>query len=113
VNCWLCRSFSSPPACGCHGHGRGHVAHCHDARGGASAAIIPLHAVTQLASNVSRAAFGWRDIDPAIAPAVLVGAAAGALYEKQDAAFWSSLAALCSTLIDINVHIVTATYYAS
>jgi len=43
-----------------------------------AAAIIPLHAVTQLASNMSRAAFGWRDIDLAIVPAVLVGAAAGA-----------------------------------
>ncbi len=41
-------------------------------------AIIPLHAITQLASNVSRAAFGWRDIDSGIIPAVLVGALAGA-----------------------------------
>jgi len=43
-----------------------------------AAAILPLHAATQLASNVSRAAFGWRDIDPGIIPAVLVGAVAGA-----------------------------------
>ena len=40
--------------------------------------ILPLHAVTQLASNVSRAAFGWRDIDLGIIPAVLVGTLAGA-----------------------------------
>jgi len=40
--------------------------------------IIPLHAVTQLASNVSRAAFGWRNIDPGIIPAFLVGAVMGA-----------------------------------
>lgn len=40
--------------------------------------ILPLHAVTQLASNVSRAAFGWRDIDARIIPAILCGAAAGA-----------------------------------
>jgi uncharacterized protein len=43
-----------------------------------SSAILPLHAVTQLASNVSRAAFGWRDIDRAIIPAILCGAVAGA-----------------------------------
>ncbi len=43
-----------------------------------AAAIIPLHAVTQLASNVSRAGFGWRDIELGIIPAVLVGALAGA-----------------------------------
>jgi uncharacterized membrane protein YfcA len=40
--------------------------------------IIPLHAATQLASNVSRAAFGWRDIDPGIIPAFLAGAVMGA-----------------------------------
>jgi uncharacterized protein len=40
--------------------------------------ILPLHAATQLASNVSRAAFGWRDIDASIIPAFLVGAVAGA-----------------------------------
>lgn len=43
-----------------------------------AAAILPLHAATQLASNVSRAGFGWRDIDPGIIPAFLVGAVAGA-----------------------------------
>jgi uncharacterized membrane protein YfcA len=40
-------------------------------------AILPLHAVTQLASNVSRAGFGWRSIDPAIIPAFTIGALAG------------------------------------
>lgn len=40
--------------------------------------ILPLHALTQLASNASRAAFGWRDIDPTIIPAILLGALAGA-----------------------------------
>jgi len=40
--------------------------------------ILPLHAVTQLASNVSRAAFGWRDIDVGIIPAIALGAVAGA-----------------------------------
>jgi uncharacterized membrane protein YfcA len=43
-----------------------------------AAAILPLHAATQLASNLSRAAFGWRDIDPAIIPAFTLGALAGA-----------------------------------
>lgn len=43
-----------------------------------AAAILPLHAVVQLASNVSRAAFGWRDIDPGIIPAFVLGAVAGA-----------------------------------
>ncbi len=42
------------------------------------AAIIPLHAATQLASNVSRAAFGWREIDWSIIPAFTLGAVAGA-----------------------------------
>jgi uncharacterized membrane protein YfcA len=42
------------------------------------AAIIPIHAVTQLASNVSRAAFGWREIDRAMVVPVTVGAVAGA-----------------------------------
>lgn len=42
------------------------------------AAIIPLHAATQLASNVSRAAFGWRDIDRGIIPAFTLGALVGA-----------------------------------
>ncbi len=43
-----------------------------------TAAIIPLHAFTQLASNLSRAVFGWRDIDPTIIPAFTLGAIAGA-----------------------------------
>ena len=43
----------------------------------APAAIIPVHACTQLASNVSRAAFGWRHIDPAIIPAFALGALVG------------------------------------
>lgn len=42
-------------------------------------AILPLHAATQLASNASRAAFGWRHIDAGIVPAFVVGALAGAL----------------------------------
>lgn len=43
-----------------------------------AAAIIPLHALTQLASNLSRAAFGWREIDPAIIPGFSLGALVGA-----------------------------------
>lgn len=42
------------------------------------AAIIPVHACTQLASNVSRAIFGWRSIDPSIIPAFTAGAILGA-----------------------------------
>ncbi len=42
------------------------------------AAIIPIHAVTQLASNLSRAAFGWRHIDRAMVMPVAIGAVAGA-----------------------------------
>lgn len=38
------------------------------------AGIIPLHAATQLASNASRAVFGWRHIDLAIIPAFILGA---------------------------------------
>jgi len=41
-------------------------------------AIIPLHALTQLASNFSRAVFGWRDMDFSIIPGFLLGALAGA-----------------------------------
>lgn len=52
-------------------------------------AILPVHAVTQLASNLSRAGFGWRHIDPAILPAFTLGALAGAwlggeLYQGLD-----------------------------
>jgi uncharacterized membrane protein YfcA len=43
-----------------------------------AAAIIPIHAFTQLASNLSRAAFGWRDIEWAIVPAFTLGALLGA-----------------------------------
>ncbi len=41
-------------------------------------AIIPLHAATQLASNSSRAIFGWRHIDLRILPAFALGALLGA-----------------------------------
>lgn len=41
-------------------------------------ALLPLHAATQLASNASRAAFGWRAIDPGIIPAFVLGALLGA-----------------------------------
>ena len=44
-----------------------------------AAAIIPLHAVTQLASNGSRALFGWRHIDPTLLPPFLLGGVLGAL----------------------------------
>jgi uncharacterized protein len=43
-------------------------------------AILPLHAVTQLASNGSRLAIGWRNIDWRLVPALLAGAAAGAVF---------------------------------
>jgi len=43
-----------------------------------AAAILPLHAATQLMSNLSRAAFGWRDIDIAIVPAIAAGTLVGA-----------------------------------
>jgi uncharacterized membrane protein YfcA len=43
-----------------------------------AAAIIPLHAATQLASNGSRALFGWRHIDPSLILPFLGGALAGA-----------------------------------
>ena len=43
-----------------------------------AAAILPVHAVTQLASNLSRAALGWREIDGSLIPAFLAGAVAGA-----------------------------------
>ena len=45
-----------------------------------AAAIIPIHAITQLSSNVSRAAFGWRDIDWTLIPAVAIGSIAGAWF---------------------------------
>jgi uncharacterized membrane protein YfcA len=43
-----------------------------------AAAILPLHSLVQLASNVSRAAFGWRHIDWTLVPPITVGAIAGA-----------------------------------
>ena len=46
-------------------------------------AIIPLHSVAQLASNGSRALFGWRHIDVALIPAFTVGAIAGAWLGAQ------------------------------
>lgn len=43
-----------------------------------AAAILPVHALTQLASNLSRAAFGWREIGWSLIPAFTAGAVAGA-----------------------------------
>jgi uncharacterized membrane protein YfcA len=43
-----------------------------------AAALLPIHAITQLTSNLSRSAFGWRVIDFAIIPAFALGAVAGA-----------------------------------
>ncbi|MDJ0876986.1 MAG: sulfite exporter TauE/SafE family protein [Halieaceae bacterium] len=52
-----------------------------------AAAILPLHAATQLASNGSRALFGWRHIDRSLllpfAVGGVIGAAAGALVFSQ------------------------------
>jgi uncharacterized membrane protein YfcA len=48
-----------------------------------AAAIIPLHAFTQLASNGSRAAFGWRHIDLSLVLPFLLGALAGAVLGGQ------------------------------
>jgi len=42
-------------------------------------AILPLHAAIQLASNASRAFFGWRHIDAGIIPGFVVGALLGAV----------------------------------
>jgi uncharacterized membrane protein YfcA len=66
-------------------------------------AILPLHAVTQLASNSSRAAFGWRDIDIGIIPAFVLGALAGAwlgaeVYQALDLQ-WLPLMIACLILI--------------
>ena len=41
-------------------------------------AIFPVHALTQLASNLSRAGFGWRFIQWDMLPALAVGASLGA-----------------------------------
>ena len=48
-----------------------------------AAAIIPLHAATQLASNGSRALFGWRHIDRSLVAPFLAGALAGAFAGAQ------------------------------
>ncbi|MFK7975595.1 MAG: TSUP family transporter [Halioglobus sp.] len=45
-----------------------------------ASAILPIHAVTQLGSNLSRAAFGWRSIDLTLIPALAAGAALGAWF---------------------------------
>lgn len=55
----------------------------------APAAILPVHACTQLASNVSRAVFDWRRIELAIIPAFILGALlggtlGGAVYQSLD-----------------------------
>ena len=42
------------------------------------AAIFPLHACTQLASNMSRAAFGWRHLQLQFVPPLVAGALLGA-----------------------------------
>ncbi len=44
-----------------------------------TAAILPLHAATQLASNGSRAVFGWRHIDTSLLLPFLLGGVLGAL----------------------------------
>ena len=66
-------------------------------------AILPLHALTQLASNSSRAAFGWRHIDVSIIPAFVLGAIAGAwlgaeIYQALDLQ-WLPLVIGCLILI--------------
>lgn len=69
-----------------------------------TAAILPVHAATQLASNVSRAGFGWRDIDLGIIPAFVVGAILGAwlgaeLYRALDMRWLPSMIGLFILLI--------------
>jgi uncharacterized membrane protein YfcA len=68
-----------------------------------AAVIVPLHAATQLASNISRAGFGWRDIDFGIIPAFVVGALAGAwlgaeVYQRLDMHWLPALIGLCILL---------------
>ncbi len=46
-------------------------------------AIIPLHAATQLASNASRALFGWRHIDTSLIAPFLIGGVLGAALGAQ------------------------------
>ena len=43
-----------------------------------ASAILPIHAMTQLASNGSRAMFGWHHMDMRLIPAFATGAIAGA-----------------------------------
>lgn len=57
-----------------------------------AAAILPLHALTQLASNLSRAGFGWTHIAWPLVPPVLLGGVLGAalggfLFARLDL-FW-------------------------
>ena len=74
-----------------------------------ASAIIPLHAVTQLASNGSRAMFVWRSVDPSIIPPFLLGAvsgawAGGALYAQLDLAWLPSVIGvllLCLTWLPV------------
>ena len=56
------------------------------------AAILPIHACTQLASNLSRASFGWRHIEWRLVPPLALGALLGAwlgseVYSSLDL-FW-------------------------
>lgn len=69
-----------------------------------AAAILPLHAATQLASNLSRAAFGWRHLDWRIVPAFALGAAAGAwlgagVYQSLDLRWLPAVIGLLILLI--------------
>lgn len=66
-----------------------------------AAVIFPLHAGTQLASNLSRAGFGWRCVQLQLVPALLAGALLGGwlggeLYASIDL-FW--LPAIVGVLI--------------
>ena len=49
----------------------------------APAAIIPVHAATQLISNSSRALFGWRDIRWEFVPSFLIGSILGGIVTAQ------------------------------
>lgn len=49
----------------------------------APAAIIPVHAATQLISNSSRALFGWRDIRWEFVPSFLIGSLIGGFATAQ------------------------------
>ncbi len=65
------------------------------------AAILPIHACTQLASNLSRASFGWRHIEWRLVPPLALGALLGAwlgseVYSSLDL-FW--LPAIVGVLI--------------